>query len=379
MVAFLGTMVFPRRDKKNQYSSIENSHCYDEEKELHYILPMMLADIYCALTKCKEGEDFFEGCSMMKELVDKLPRCVKAWRHYLLKLTASDITWNYHWFPLSEVIIMSSYRPFFVLTGLRGFQPYIPLRVLRQLGQRQILPKAEDTQSFVWEVASEDRNREAEAQKIWGALWSNKKRSIKKEKVQLMCAQSKLQNQVKASVEREREIARRFSAYQAEYETERGQRIAERDALHFQIEELQEQGENLTHEVNTTRHWLQNCYDNMNEAKDRVLQLRDALNDVYASYLHRNNERLGQQARALAPHLPKALARIYSGLRGGWFVVKLASHPYNTRSKGKKKMAYKNRNESDNDEGQNQMTSQETMSIEEVRALRQQIAEMYEA
>ena len=78
----------------------------------------------------------------MKKLGDKLPKGVKAWRHYLLKLTASKITWNYHWFPASEVIVMSSYRPFFVLTGLRGFQPYIPVGVLRQLGQKQILPKA---------------------------------------------------------------------------------------------------------------------------------------------------------------------------------------------------------------------------------------------
>ncbi|KAG5609584.1 hypothetical protein H5410_020865 [Solanum commersonii] len=147
------------------------------KKKKSTILPMMLADIYRALTKCREGEDFFEGCSMllqmwflehlyhhrlvidfkfdwtnyimshpvrMKEFVDKLPRGVKAWRHYLLKLTASVIMWNYHWLPSSEVIFMSSYHPFFVLTGLRGFQPYIPLRVLRQVGQTQILPKVED-------------------------------------------------------------------------------------------------------------------------------------------------------------------------------------------------------------------------------------------
>ncbi|KAG5599647.1 hypothetical protein H5410_031017 [Solanum commersonii] len=36
MVAFLGTMVFSMRDKKNQYPSIGHSHCYDEEKEIHY-------------------------------------------------------------------------------------------------------------------------------------------------------------------------------------------------------------------------------------------------------------------------------------------------------------------------------------------------------
>ena len=71
-------------------------------------------------------------------------------------------------------------------------------------------------------------------------------------------------------MEREREIARRFSTYQADCEIERGQRIAERDALHLQIEELQEQRENLTHEVNTAHHWLQNYYDNMDEARDRI-------------------------------------------------------------------------------------------------------------
>ena len=39
--------------------------------------------------------------------------------------------------------------------------------MLRQQGQKQNLPKAEDTQNFVWEVAFEDRDRESEAQNIW--------------------------------------------------------------------------------------------------------------------------------------------------------------------------------------------------------------------
>lgn len=62
---------------------------------------------------------------------------------------------------------MSSYRLFFVLAGLRGFQPYTPLLVLCQLGQRQIFPAVEDTRDFVWEVTSKDLHRESEAQKIW--------------------------------------------------------------------------------------------------------------------------------------------------------------------------------------------------------------------
>ncbi|KAH0739369.1 hypothetical protein KY290_038074 [Solanum tuberosum] len=42
-------------------------------------------------------------------------------------------------------------------------------------------------------------------------------------------------------------------------------------------------------------------------------------------------------------------------------------------------MIHKDGNESDNDEFQNQMMSQETVSTEEVKILRQQMAEMYEA
>ena len=61
-------------------------------------------------------------------------------------------------------------------------------------------------------------------------------------------------------------------------------------------------------------------------------------------------------------------------------MVKLASHPYNTRSKEKQKMPPKDGNESDNDEEiQNKMTSQEIGRTKEIRALKQQMAEMYEA
>ena len=42
-------------------------------------------------------------------------------------------------------------------------------------------------------------------------------------------------------------------------------------------------------------------------------------------------------------------------------------------------MAPKDGNELDNDEIKNQMTSQETGTTEEIRVLRQQMAEMYEA
>jgi len=60
-------------------------------------------------------------------------------------------------------------------------------------------------------------------------------------------------------------------------------------------------------------------------------------------------------------------------------VVKLASHPYNTRYKGKRKMTRKDGTESDNEEGRDQLVPREFASLEENRLLKQQIAEMYQA
>ncbi|KAG5589381.1 hypothetical protein H5410_039895 [Solanum commersonii] len=67
MVAFLGTMVFPRRDKKISIR-LSGIVVIMMKKKKSTILPMMLADIYCALTKCREGEDFFEGCSILLQM-----------------------------------------------------------------------------------------------------------------------------------------------------------------------------------------------------------------------------------------------------------------------------------------------------------------------
>jgi len=58
--------------------------------------------------------------------------------------------------------------PFFLLLmGIRGVQPYVPLRVLRQLGRHQVLPIIEDMKDFVSEVEPEVPLPEELAQKIW--------------------------------------------------------------------------------------------------------------------------------------------------------------------------------------------------------------------
>ncbi|KAG5569988.1 hypothetical protein H5410_059754 [Solanum commersonii] len=112
---------------------------------------------------------------------------------------------------------------------------------------------------------------------------------------------------------RETDIAKRFTSYQAEVAIERNQWMGEREELHNQIEELQAYEEDLTHTVGTTQEWLQNCHENMEEAKGQVLKLTESLIDVYGGYLHRVM-RVRSTCTQIAPYLPKALFKVYSSL-----------------------------------------------------------------
>ncbi|KAH0689561.1 hypothetical protein KY290_017751 [Solanum tuberosum] len=178
MVAFLGTMVFPRRGGKINIILIGVVNALIEKKN-YTIVPMILVDIYRALTVCQKGKLFFEGCNILLQLwivehlyrpamearfiqdrsdyitshakrVEKYkcPEGVNAWVGHFRSLTEDKINWNYPWFPW-------------------GVQPYVPLRVLRQLGRRQVLLITEDMKDFVFEVGPEVPLPKGLAQKIW--------------------------------------------------------------------------------------------------------------------------------------------------------------------------------------------------------------------
>ncbi|XP_075083261.1 uncharacterized protein LOC142167010 [Nicotiana tabacum] len=169
LVAFLETMVFPRHDKNIdiRLSSIVTALLRGKDVT---IIPMVLSDIYRALTKCQKGKDFFEGCNIILQIwfLEHLlyhPVCinfgvhfhnneftdrfkdvivdssflegVKSWRRHLHKFTSSEITWKCHWFSPKEIIYRSYHHSFLILMGLRGFQLYVPMRVLRQLGKNR--------------------------------------------------------------------------------------------------------------------------------------------------------------------------------------------------------------------------------------------------
>ncbi|KAK4733627.1 hypothetical protein R3W88_007888 [Solanum pinnatisectum] len=67
MVAFLRTMISPRRGGKIniRLAGVVNVLI---EKNNYTIVPMILADIYRALTVCQKGKRFFEGCNILLQL-----------------------------------------------------------------------------------------------------------------------------------------------------------------------------------------------------------------------------------------------------------------------------------------------------------------------
>ncbi|XP_060173399.1 uncharacterized protein LOC132604086 [Lycium barbarum] len=197
MVAFLGIMVFPRRGQKINIRLAGIVDVLTTKKD-HTIVPMILADIYRALTVCQKGKGYFEGCNILLQMWImehifrprhvarfvhdrsdyissyetrvkdyKQPDGVEAWIGEFRSLTSDKITWNFPWFPWREVIYTSTHRPFLLLMGIRGVQSYVPLRVLRQLGRRQIIPVVEDMTNFVFEVRPEIPLPEGLVVEIW--------------------------------------------------------------------------------------------------------------------------------------------------------------------------------------------------------------------
>ncbi|KAH0716722.1 hypothetical protein KY290_012990 [Solanum tuberosum] len=110
-VALLGSLVFPREGGK-----IHTSLSYVVRMMARggkTIVPMILAKIIRALTKCTKGKR---------------------------ERSAINIQWKYYWSKPRRVIIRGNELYFIELIGLNGMQPYAPLRVLRQFGQIQMIP-----------------------------------------------------------------------------------------------------------------------------------------------------------------------------------------------------------------------------------------------
>ncbi|KAH0781779.1 hypothetical protein KY290_001377 [Solanum tuberosum] len=57
------------------------------------------------------------------------------WQIFLTELESYRIQWKLHWLSTPHAIVRGDDRYFIELIGLKGVQPYTPLRVLRQFGK----------------------------------------------------------------------------------------------------------------------------------------------------------------------------------------------------------------------------------------------------
>ncbi|XP_070044454.1 uncharacterized protein [Nicotiana tomentosiformis] len=114
------------------------------------------------------------------------------------------------------------------------------------------------------------------------------------------------------------EIKRHKGGHQhADFEVERRQWMIERAVLNRRIEEYEGYETEMGNALNTTHIWLQNFHVNMEHAREKVLQLLEKETYIHDNHRHLNNEKVGQEARALVPQLPGVFHNLYEMLGGG--------------------------------------------------------------
>ncbi|KAH0665446.1 hypothetical protein KY285_026652 [Solanum tuberosum] len=173
-VALLGTLVFPREHGyiSTCICSVARVLFEGVDGEELTVVPMILAEIFRALGKCKRGEsNFFEGCNLLLQIwviehfhqrknmddicfsninhinsfYDRIKEFVYPvgtddWYEFLAHRTSDQIQWKYPLLPCSPAYIRCRRFYYIELIGLKGLQPYAQVRVLQQFGQAQIIP-----------------------------------------------------------------------------------------------------------------------------------------------------------------------------------------------------------------------------------------------
>ncbi|KAH0633000.1 hypothetical protein KY284_035786 [Solanum tuberosum] len=99
---------------------------------------------------------------------------------------------------------------------------------------------------------------------------------------------------------------------------EEGQRqiIFERATLHHQLKAAEEREALLRNNLGDHQVWLNNCYENMGNARRQVHQLAEQTSYVVKNHRLMNDPEVAEQARAIVPHLPKVLLNLYVTLGG---------------------------------------------------------------
>jgi len=173
------------------------------EGQTYTIIPMILAKMYRALDRCKQGFGHFEGCNLLLQvwllehfqmgyrqqllrrplndyianhhpkkmtfIPDRFakPGNAVSWVRFFSNLTDEQVHWMFEWFPSSEFIIRSKGTTHLVLIGLRGIYPYAPIRVMRQAGRKQVIPRVSNMVQYKADFKGDVIPFKFEAQHMW--------------------------------------------------------------------------------------------------------------------------------------------------------------------------------------------------------------------
>ncbi|KAH0781775.1 hypothetical protein KY290_001373 [Solanum tuberosum] len=213
------------------YSFIDEFECSVEEWETYHLNAFAIAllgslvfpkirgrlthaCVMWSLSAFVDGRMFFEGYNFLLQLwtiehfylrsdavdiflgygnkIDNHPRRMVTftahvgfvdWQIFLTELESYRIQWKLHWLSTPHAIVRGDDRYFIELIGLKGVQPYTPLRVLRQFGKTQALCTRE---YYIW-ILKEVKDREVSGEGYYGLtderenIWARNVLKIKNE------------------------------------------------------------------------------------------------------------------------------------------------------------------------------------------------------
>lgn len=91
----------------------------------------------------------------------------KEWVEFFNNLIEEQVQWMFEWFPTDEFIIRSRDAPYLVLIGLTGIYPYVPIRVMRQAGRKQVVARVVKMSHFRADFQDDDVSYKCQAQHMW--------------------------------------------------------------------------------------------------------------------------------------------------------------------------------------------------------------------
>lgn len=71
----------------------------------------------------------------------KQPNEVEKRGQILSALTEDFVPWMFEWLPSTVFVIYTQHQNYLILMGLHGLHPYIPAKVMRHAGKKQVIPR----------------------------------------------------------------------------------------------------------------------------------------------------------------------------------------------------------------------------------------------